>query len=154
VVPQNKSYHLKPVTFSGPCKSNFTFKVIWLRSLHACIYTSLYIHIHIRQLTYILLIVCLILKVFVFLSLISLCRSMEQSKLLLINQIIKNINDNGLCSKIFKILLSKVRAPSMAMGRGGGITHAKSTNLWYIYIYICNSAYEFFHQLSLCPSLN
>jgi polygalacturonase len=69
VVPQNKSYHLKPVTFSGPCKSNFTFKVICLLSLYAyaCIYTSLYIHIHIRQLTYILLIVCLILKVFVFL---------------------------------------------------------------------------------------
>jgi hypothetical protein len=62
---------------------------------------------------------------------------MEQSKLLLINQIIKNINDNGLCSKIFKILLSKVGAPSMAMGRDGGITHAKSTNLWYIYM--CNS---------------
>jgi hypothetical protein len=62
---------------------------------------------------------------------------MEQSKLLLVNQIIKNINDNGLCSKIFKILLLKVGVPLMAMGRDGGITHAKSTNLWYIYM--CNS---------------
>ncbi|XP_059440143.1 polygalacturonase-like [Corylus avellana] len=27
VVPQNRSYHLKPITFKGPCNSNFTFKV-------------------------------------------------------------------------------------------------------------------------------
>ena len=77
---------------------------------------------------------------------------MEQSKLLLVNQIIKNINDNGLCFKIFKILPSKVGVPSMAMGRDGGITHAKSTNLWYIYA--IRSAHEFFHQLSFFPSLN
>lgn len=27
VVPKNRIYHLKPITFSGPCKSNLTFKV-------------------------------------------------------------------------------------------------------------------------------
>ncbi|KAI3510837.1 hypothetical protein L1887_17974 [Cichorium endivia] len=27
VVPENKVYHLKPITFSGPCKPNFKFKV-------------------------------------------------------------------------------------------------------------------------------
>jgi hypothetical protein len=32
----------------------------------------------------------------------------NQIKLLHVNQIIKNLNDNGLCSKIFKTLPSKV----------------------------------------------
>ncbi|KAL7618729.1 hypothetical protein Lser_V15G03963 [Lactuca serriola] len=27
VVPENKVYHLKPITFSGPCKPNFRFKI-------------------------------------------------------------------------------------------------------------------------------
>ncbi|KAB1224824.1 Polygalacturonase [Morella rubra] len=27
VIPANKIYHLRPITFSGPCKSNFTMKV-------------------------------------------------------------------------------------------------------------------------------
>jgi hypothetical protein len=52
---------------------------------------------------------------------------MEQSKLLLIDQIIKNIHDIGFCSKIFKILQLKVGASSMVMGRNGGKTPAKST---------------------------
>lgn len=28
VVPKNKVYHLKPITFSGPCNPNFKVKVI------------------------------------------------------------------------------------------------------------------------------
>lgn len=28
VVPMNKVYHLKPITFSGPCKPNLKVKVI------------------------------------------------------------------------------------------------------------------------------
>lgn len=27
IIPKNKIYHLKPVTFSGPCKSGVTMKV-------------------------------------------------------------------------------------------------------------------------------
>lgn len=27
IVPRHKIYHLKPVTFSGPCKSDLTMKV-------------------------------------------------------------------------------------------------------------------------------
>ncbi|KAI4383000.1 hypothetical protein MLD38_008886 [Melastoma candidum] len=27
VIPKDKTYHLKPTTFSGPCKSNFTFMI-------------------------------------------------------------------------------------------------------------------------------
>jgi hypothetical protein len=38
VVPRNMTYHLKPIAFSGPCKSNFTLKVSTLRSMHVYIY--------------------------------------------------------------------------------------------------------------------
>jgi hypothetical protein len=37
VVPRNRTYLLKPITFSGPCKSNFTLKVS-LRSIYSCMY--------------------------------------------------------------------------------------------------------------------
>jgi hypothetical protein len=36
VVPINRTYHLKPITFKGPCKSNFTLKGSLRTSLHAC----------------------------------------------------------------------------------------------------------------------
>lgn len=43
VVPNNKIYHLKPITFSGPCKSDLTMKV----SLRMCMHgadNTLYMH--------------------------------------------------------------------------------------------------------------
>ena len=40
VVPANKNYHLKPITFSGPCKPYFTMKV---SLIHACIYRNYHV---------------------------------------------------------------------------------------------------------------
>jgi hypothetical protein len=37
VVPENRNYYLKPITFSGPCESNFIMKV---SSMHACMLSS------------------------------------------------------------------------------------------------------------------
>lgn len=46
VVPENKVYHLKPITFSGPCKPNFRFKVCIYVCMYECSYVCMYIVSH------------------------------------------------------------------------------------------------------------
>jgi hypothetical protein len=76
---------------------------------------------------------------------------MEQSKLLVVDQIIKNIDNIGFSSKIFKILQLKVGASSMAMGGNGGKTHAKSTK--HLYVIRLNSFISFSSTFFLLTQL-
>jgi hypothetical protein len=66
---------------------------------------------------------------------------MEQSKHLVVDQIIQNIHNIGFSSKIFKILRLKVGELSMAMEGNGGRTHAKSTK--HLYVIRLNSFISF-----------
>ena len=154
VVPENRNYHLKPITFSGPCQPDFTMKVSFM---HACIYNRNY-HLKVNYILRVLQIwfytkvfysntqtmyICMYVYVTAHIRLLlrkltSFCfcfftRSMEQSKLLLINQIMKKIHYIGLCLIISKILQLKVVAQSMAMGGNGGKAHAKSTQTLYVH---------------------
>lgn len=48
VVPKNRIYYLKPITFSGPCTSTFTLKVssTCMHTFCLCMHVYMYIYIH------------------------------------------------------------------------------------------------------------
>lgn len=145
MVPKNRNYHLKPITFSGPCKSHVTFKVSLSLYITYTIcaskhivceltHSQSYMHTSDTQTNETLIPISLVhaifcvrdkLNMYIYIS-----RSMERSKHHQFDRITKGTEGIGLRSRICRTSELKVveLASSMAMEGNGGRTLAKLTS--------------------------
>lgn len=150
-VPKERIYHLKPITFSGPCKSDLTFKVgkcmiharnddmrnvLFANSVFVYTAKSHVISVAIRKEAHVIFSVLhQNVSIRTWNNMNKLFRYMGQSKLQFACRTTTRIEDTGLCLITLQTSEWKAAASSTAMAGNGGLIPAKSTKLSYVIMF-------------------